>query len=255
MEPLFLVPFLLLGVGVIFIAYSGGAGPAREAYLTRGNTFFKIAIPVLYGRSGIAIPRRDREQRAEGRRATPARSANTVRERDARGGQDLFQNTAPAATRARPGERQGVTGRTWTRSADSTRERRPRDAIKNGGTGQGRMPANLLQGEDAEAVALRRRRRRPVAGRLRRPAVSRPQPGGADCVSALPAASNTPRLRPRRGAGEPVAARRPGANLRGRVANFSARARQEAAEGTEEGPGWRIAVRGVAHLFQREPVS
>src|SRR3954452_13781172 len=52
----FLVPWLLVGLGVVFVAFSGGPGAAREAYLTRGRTFFKIAIPVLYIGLGIAIP-------------------------------------------------------------------------------------------------------------------------------------------------------------------------------------------------------
>ena len=48
--------FVIVGGAVIFIAYSGGPGKAREAYLTRGNTFFKIAIPLLYVGLGVAIP-------------------------------------------------------------------------------------------------------------------------------------------------------------------------------------------------------
>src|SRR3712207_8781838 len=31
-------------------------GAARQAYLTRGSTFFKIAIPVLYIGLGVVIP-------------------------------------------------------------------------------------------------------------------------------------------------------------------------------------------------------
>ena len=50
--------FLILGTGVIFVAYSGGPGAAREAYLTRGRTFFRIAIPILYIGFGIAVPGR-----------------------------------------------------------------------------------------------------------------------------------------------------------------------------------------------------
>ena len=44
----FLVPWLLIGIGVFFVAFSGGPGRAREAYLTRGRTFFRIAIPLIY---------------------------------------------------------------------------------------------------------------------------------------------------------------------------------------------------------------
>ena len=35
-----LVPFVLAGVAVIFIAFSGGPSAAREAYLTRGGRVF-----------------------------------------------------------------------------------------------------------------------------------------------------------------------------------------------------------------------
>src|SRR2546423_14909473 len=51
-----LLPFVLLGIAVIFIAFSGGPGAAREAYLTRGNRLFRIAIPVLYVGLGIVVP-------------------------------------------------------------------------------------------------------------------------------------------------------------------------------------------------------
>jgi len=52
----FILLFLIVGGGVVFVAYSGGPSAAREAYLTRGRTFFKIAIPVIFVGAGIAIP-------------------------------------------------------------------------------------------------------------------------------------------------------------------------------------------------------
>ena len=33
----FLAPFVVLGVGVLFVAFSGGPGRARQAYLTGGR--------------------------------------------------------------------------------------------------------------------------------------------------------------------------------------------------------------------------
>src|SRR3954464_5082049 len=51
-----LLPFVLLGIAVVFIAFSGGPGAAREAYLTRGNRFFRLAIPLLYVGLGIVVP-------------------------------------------------------------------------------------------------------------------------------------------------------------------------------------------------------
>src|SRR5215212_6600327 len=52
----FLVPFVLLGVGVIFVAFSGGPGKAREAYLTKGGGFFRFSIALIYLALGVAVP-------------------------------------------------------------------------------------------------------------------------------------------------------------------------------------------------------
>ena len=48
-----IIAFLVLGSGVIFVAFSGGPARAREAYLTRGNRFFKIVLPLIYLGIGI----------------------------------------------------------------------------------------------------------------------------------------------------------------------------------------------------------
>src|ERR687896_2638461 len=53
---LVLGPFLLLGIGVLFVAFSGGAGRAREAYLTGGRRTFPLVILVIYLALGIAVP-------------------------------------------------------------------------------------------------------------------------------------------------------------------------------------------------------
>ena len=44
----FLIPFVLLGAAVVFIAFSGGPGAAREAYLTRGGAAFQSRSRSLY---------------------------------------------------------------------------------------------------------------------------------------------------------------------------------------------------------------
>ena len=41
-------PFLVLGLIVMFIAFSGSPGAAREAYLTRGGRLFTFSIVILY---------------------------------------------------------------------------------------------------------------------------------------------------------------------------------------------------------------
>src|SRR3954471_18634679 len=50
----FLAPWLLIGLGVFFVAFSGGPGRAREAYLTGGQRAFGILIVLLYLGIGIA---------------------------------------------------------------------------------------------------------------------------------------------------------------------------------------------------------
>src|SRR2546423_1260400 len=51
-----IIAFLVLGSGVAFVAFSGGPGRARQAYLTGGSRFFKIALPLIYLGIGIVVP-------------------------------------------------------------------------------------------------------------------------------------------------------------------------------------------------------
>src|SRR5437879_6962276 len=48
--------FVMVGAGVAFVAFSGGPGRAREAYLTGGRRFFRVVLPLIYVGLGIAIP-------------------------------------------------------------------------------------------------------------------------------------------------------------------------------------------------------
>ncbi len=52
----FLVPWILVGIGVVFVGFSGGPGRARQAYLTRASRSFQVAILVIYLGVGIAVP-------------------------------------------------------------------------------------------------------------------------------------------------------------------------------------------------------
>jgi mono/diheme cytochrome c family protein len=152
--------FLLVGGAVAFIAFSGGPSKAREAYLTRGRTFFRIAIPVLYIGLGIAIPavviaERDAKEGNQG--ALANETPNTEMEE----GKNLFQSTCASCHTLKAVNAQGVHGpnldnlqlNTSDAEERAKSEKRIVDAIKNGGTKQGLMPANLLQGEQAENVA------------------------------------------------------------------------------------------------------
>lgn len=144
--------FVALGLVVLFIAFSGGPGQAREAYLTGARRGFKVIIPLLYIALGIAIPAvviASRGGETEG--ATEQLAANDASGR-VQEGKDLFRQTCASCHSLEALNARGVTGPSLDNVGALTKERVVR-AIQLGGTGQGQMPANLLEGEDAEAVA------------------------------------------------------------------------------------------------------
>ncbi|HEX8065070.1 MAG TPA: cytochrome c [Thermoleophilaceae bacterium] len=147
----FVISFLLLGIGVIFVASSGGPGRAREAYLTGGRRVFRLVLPVLYIGIGIAVPiaviaGRDRAEGGSGRLKDEKPSAQVAK------GRDVFRQTCASCHSLAAVNARGVTGPNLDQIGQVTKQR-VLSAIKVGGTGQGRMPPELLQGDDAEAVA------------------------------------------------------------------------------------------------------
>jgi mono/diheme cytochrome c family protein len=152
--------FVLVGGAVVFVAFSGGPSKAREAYLTRGNTFFRIAIPLIYVGLGIAIPAVVIAN-GEEKEGNTGSLANTAPDGQLENGKELFQNTCATCHSLKAVNAQGVTGPdlddlgldSSTPQARKQSEARILNAIKIGGTGERRMPANLLQGDNAAAVA------------------------------------------------------------------------------------------------------
>jgi cytochrome c553 len=146
-----LLPFVLLGIAVIFIAFSGGPGAAREAYLTRGSRVFRIAIPLLYVGLGIVVPAvviasRSEAEGGDGRLRSASLSTNLQK------GKELFRHTCASCHTLSAVNARGVTGPNLDSLAPLDKQR-VRNAIRRGGTGQGRMPSGLLQDGDADAVA------------------------------------------------------------------------------------------------------
>jgi cytochrome c553 len=147
----FLVPFVLLGIGVIFVAFSGGPGKAREAYLTKGGRFFRFTIVLIYVGLGVAVPLLIISGNEESEGGTPPlqhEKASAQLEE----GKELFRQTCTSCHTLAAANARGVTGPDLDDIGEMTEER-VLTAIKVGGTGQKRMPAGLLEGEDAEAVA------------------------------------------------------------------------------------------------------
>jgi mono/diheme cytochrome c family protein len=149
---LVLVPFLVLGIGVLFIAFSGGPGAAREAYMSGGRRAFPLVILVIYLALGIAVPAAVIASRGESEGGVGSLRTEEASE-PLRNGKELFVATCKSCHDLDAVQARGVTGPDLDELGGLDRER-VLNAIENGGTGQGRMPAGLLEGEDAEDVAL-----------------------------------------------------------------------------------------------------
>ncbi|HEX8054336.1 MAG TPA: cytochrome c [Thermoleophilaceae bacterium] len=146
----FVLAFLALGVGVLFVAFSGGPTRAREAYLTGGRRAFRFVIPVIYVAIGIAVPvlviaGRDRAEGGVGDLKDKKPAAQVAQ------GRDLFRQTCASCHSLAAANARGVTGPNLDQIGQVTKQRILK-AIEIGGTGQGRMPPRLLAGENAEAV-------------------------------------------------------------------------------------------------------
>jgi mono/diheme cytochrome c family protein len=152
MEWLFVIaPFVLLGIGVFFVAFSGGPQAAREAYLTGGRRSFPLIILVIYIALGIAVPAAVIAARGEAEGGVGSLRTEEANER-LQNGKELFIATCKSCHDLDAVQARGVTGPDLDELGGLDRER-VLNAIENGGTGQGRMPAGLLQGQDAEDVA------------------------------------------------------------------------------------------------------
>jgi len=138
--------FVIIGAGVAFVAFSGGPGRAREAYLTGGRRFFRIVLPLIYLGIGIAVPAIVIANRhsAEGGVGTLRNHQGSA---EVQKGKRLFRQTcASCHTLAAVGAR-GVTGPNLDQIGQVTKQR-VLNALRIGGTGDG-----LLQGSNAQAVA------------------------------------------------------------------------------------------------------
>jgi mono/diheme cytochrome c family protein len=152
MEVLLVIgPFLVLGIVVLFVAFAGGGGAAREAYLTGGRRAFPIAILVIYVALGIAVPAAVIAARGEAEGGVGALRTEQASEQ-LENGKELFIASCKSCHTLDAVQATGVTGPNLDELSGLDRER-VLNAIETGGTGQGRMPAGLLQGQDAEEVA------------------------------------------------------------------------------------------------------
>ena len=113
---------------------------------------FPILILVLYLGLGIAVPAAVIASRGEsGGAVGPLRAEQPTSQEEE--GKVLFIQTCKSCHTLAAVNAHGVTGPNLDDLAPLDRQR-VRNAIRRGGTGQGRMPSGLLQGQDAQDVAI-----------------------------------------------------------------------------------------------------
>jgi cytochrome c553 len=148
---LVIAPFVVAGIAVIFIAFSGGPSAAREAYLTRGGRLFTAVIVLLYLVLGVAVPAAVIASRGESEGGVGSLRTEQASEGNERG-KELFIGNCKSCHNLDAVQAEGVTGPDLD-ELGGLDSQRVLNAIEKGGTGQNRMPANLLQGPDAKDVA------------------------------------------------------------------------------------------------------
>jgi mono/diheme cytochrome c family protein len=146
-----IVPFVVVGLTVIFIAFSGGPSAAREAYLTRGGRIFTFSMLALYLALGVAVPAAVIASRGEAEGGTGSLRSKGISGK-LEDGKDLFIQTCKSCHTLAAVNAHGVTGPNLDQLGGLDKQR-VLSAIKRGGTGTGRMPPGLLDGADADAVA------------------------------------------------------------------------------------------------------
>jgi mono/diheme cytochrome c family protein len=145
-------PFVVLGLGALFVAFSGGPGAARDAYLNRGGRLFAFGIVLAYLVLGVAVPAAVIAGRGESEGAVGSLRTEKISASDERG-KDLFVESCKSCHSLAAVNARGVQGPNLDELGGVTKER-VLNAIKNGGSGQDLMPARILRGEDAEDVAV-----------------------------------------------------------------------------------------------------
>jgi cytochrome c551 len=146
-----LVPFVVTGLIVMFIAFSGGPSAAREAYLTRGGRIFTVTMVVLYVALGIVVPAAVIASRPEAEGGV-----GSLRDQESTGkvedGKRAFIQNCKSCHTLEAVTAHGVTGPNLDELGGLDKQR-VLQAIERGGTGSGRMPPQLIEGEEADAVA------------------------------------------------------------------------------------------------------
>src|SRR3954452_6429209 len=145
----FVIAFLAIGAAVAFVAFSGGPSRAREAYLTKGRRGFRLAIPIIYIALGILAPALGLAlvlaDRAGAQGSSGTLAGKTDNNHNFNEGKILFRENCWSCHTLKAAGARGVTGPNLD-EIGTVSPTRVISAIRIGGTGDGRMPANLVPG-------------------------------------------------------------------------------------------------------------
>lgn len=150
-----IAPFVVIGVAVLAVAFSGGRGRVRRGSSRSSRTLgggMKVLLPVLFIGFGLAVP----AAVIAGRSGSVGSSGALAEEEltpELREGQQIFGQNCASCHSLRASNAHGATGPVLD-ELGRVSEQRVLAAIANGGSGDLRMPAGLLEGKDAELVAL-----------------------------------------------------------------------------------------------------
>ena len=147
----FIARWVLAGVAVLFVAFSGGPSRARQAYLTRGGRIATFAFLAVFLLAGILVPAIIATNSTSAVGGTGPLTDEKLNAQLTEGKALFRQNCAACHTLAAV-QAKGVTGPNLDELGSVDRAR-VLNAIRNGGTGENRMPRNIVTGGDAEAVA------------------------------------------------------------------------------------------------------
>src|SRR3954468_8128348 len=145
----FIIAFFAVGAAVAFGALSGGLTQAREAYLTKGRRGFRIGIVIIYIALGIAVPALVLADKDGAQGSSGTLASKHDNDTDFNEGKVLFRENCWSCHTLKAAGAKGVTGPNLD-EIGAVSATRVISAIRIGGTGDGRMPANLVPGACAK---------------------------------------------------------------------------------------------------------
>lgn len=144
----FLAPWLLIGTAVVVVAFRSGSSAAQGRRGRLGGRGLRAVFVPLALILAVVIPGAVIADNGPERSGSATASLTGEEER----GRELFVGTCASCHSLAAANARGVTGPNLD-GLGAIDQRRVETAIRVGGSGEKRMPAGLLEGQNAAAVA------------------------------------------------------------------------------------------------------